>query len=214
MANMGMQVIRAATVIGAALTLTIAQSAVARDASARVQLATGSSLTLRGKSTMHDYASKATRLQLEVELADTLAPGPLTLAQLAEKGAVKSIVLTVPVAGLKSEKDGLDKNMYKALKATANPNIVFRIVTATPGSNAVFRVAGELEVAGVRRPLEVDVRASETSEGIVLEGTQTLSMPDYGIKPPSMFLGTLKTDPKVVIDWRLVLTSHVQAAGF
>jgi hypothetical protein len=215
MAKAGRKGMRAATVLGTALILAVAQSASARDAAARIDLAPSSKLTLRGKSTMHDYASRATGLQLDVELSDELAGGPLPLARLAEPGAVKSIVLTVPVEGLKSEKEGLDKNMYKALKSSANPNIVFRLASATPAANSVFRVAGELEVAGQRRPIKLDVRASETPEGIVLEGSQTLAMPDYGIKPPSMFLGTLKTDPKVVIEWRLVLTSHaVQAAGF
>lgn len=204
---------KAAAAIVASLALAAAAPVQAGDA--RIELAAGSTLTLRGKSTMHDYASKATRLQLEVELADAMAEGPLPLARLAEKGAVKSIVLTVPVEGLKSEKEGLDKNMYKALKSAANPNIVFRFGSVEPGANAVFRVAGELEVAGQRREVELDVRASETPAGIVLEGSQAIAMPDYGIKPPSMFLGTLKTDPRVVVEWRLVLTPNaVQAAGF
>lgn len=179
------------------------------DTTSRIQLAPGSRLTLRGKSTLHDYASTATQLQLAVELAAPEAASEL--ARLAAPGAVKSIVLTVPVLGMKSEKDGLDKNMYKALKATANPNIVFRLQSATPGPNgAAFHVAGELEVAGQLRPVEMDVRASESSEGIVLEGSKALLMSDFGIKPPSMFLGTLKTDDRVVIEWRLVL-AH---AGF
>ena len=52
------------------------------------------------------------------------------------------------------------------------------------------------------------VRASECPEGIVLEGSKALLMSSYGIKPPSMFLGTLKTNDQVVIDFRLVLTNN------
>jgi len=51
------------------------------------------------------------------------------------------------------------------------------------------------------------VRASETPEGIVLEGSKALLMSDFGIKPPTMFLGTLKTADRVVVEWRLVLTN-------
>ena len=173
----------------------------------RIDLASGSRLTLKGKSTMHDYASTATRLDLSVEIADELPAGPSTLSRLSVPGAVKSIVLTIPVAAMKSEKDGLDKNMRKALKADANPNIVLRLHAATPVAGPTFRAEGELEVAGVRQPVEVLVRASETPEGIVLEGNKALRMSEYGIKPPSMFLGTLKTDDRVEIEWRLVLTS-------
>jgi len=175
----------------------------------RIALAEVSRLTLKGKSTMHAYASTATRLQLAVELADALPAGDSTLARLAAPGAVKSIVLTIPVEGLKSDKEGLDKNMYKALKASANPNIVFRVRSASPGAAArEFRVEGELEVAGRTRPIELVVRASECPEGIAIEGSTALLMTNFGIKPPSMFLGTLKTNDEVVIDWRLVLAHN------
>jgi hypothetical protein len=202
-----------ALVLGTGLAMAAAQAAIARDAVGGIDLAPASRLTLRGKSTLHAYASNATQLQLAVELSDGLADGALPLARLAEAGAVRSLVLTIPVDGMKSDKDGLDKNMYKALKAATNPNIVFRLAAAAPtAAGSVFRVSGELQVAGQTRPIELDVRASETPDGIVLEGTQALVMSDFGIKPPSMFLGTLKTDPRVEIEWRLVLVrTH---AGF
>lgn len=211
MANRRARVNQIATVMCTAFAMAAAQAVIARDAAGAIDLAPGSRLTLSGKSTLHAYTSKATRLELAIELAEGLADEALPLARLAEPGAVKSLVLTIPVEEMKSDKEGLDKNMYKALKSAANPHIVFRLASAAAGESA-FRVAGELEVAGQRRPIELDVRASETPEGIVLEGTQALVMSDYGIKPPSMFLGTLKTDPRVVIEWRLVLVrTH---AGF
>jgi YceI-like protein len=179
------------------------------ETTSRITLAEASRLTLKGKSTMHDFSSTATRLQLAIELADVVPAGDSTLARLAAPGAVKSIVLTVPVDGLKSEKEGLDKNMYKALKASANPNIVFRLHSANAGATAnEFRIEGELEVAGQTQPIDLTVRASECPEGIVLEGSKALLMSSFGIKPPSMFLGTLKTNDQVVIEWRLVLTPN------
>jgi hypothetical protein len=177
----------------------------------RIVLAPESRLTLRGKSTLHDFASSATRMHLEVQLSDQLPAGPSPLVRVSGTGAVKSAVLTIPVEGMKSEKDGLDKNMYKALKAAANPNIVFRLHSTAESSpaesGARFHVAGELEVAGRRQPVELEVHASETPGGILLEGRKALLMSDYGIKPPKMFLGTLKTDDRVVVEWRLVLTN-------
>ena len=198
-----------ATVLCAVVAAGAAYAANVPETASRITLAEASRLTLKGKSTMHDFSSTATRLQLAVEVADTLGSGDSALARLAAPGAVKSIVLTIPVDGMKSEKDGLDKNMYKALKAATNPNIVFRLrsasAAAAPGE---FRVEGELEVAGQRQPIDMNVRASEAPEGIVLEGSKALLMSSYGIKPPSMFLGTLKTNDQVVIDFRLVLTNN------
>ncbi len=198
-----------ATVLCAVVAGGAAYAADVPETASRITLAEASRLTLKGKSTMHDFASTATRMQLAVELADTLPAGDSLVARLAAPGAVKSIVLTIPVEGMKSEKDGLDKNMYKALKAATNPNIVFRLRSAAAGATpSEFRVEGDLDVAGQRQPIEMIVRASECPEGIVLEGSKALLMSSYGIKPPSMFLGTLKTNDQVVIDFRLVLKNN------
>jgi hypothetical protein len=194
--------------VGTGALAVAAQAASLPEGSPRILLAPKSELVLRGKSTMHDFSSKATRMQLAVELAD-VGEGASAIERLSRPGAVKSVVLTIPVEGLKSEKEGLDKNMHKALKAQANPNIVFRLdAPPTRPAAGAYKVAGELEVAGQRRPIEMDVRASETPDGIVLEGDKALLMSDFGIKPPSMFLGTLKTNDRIVVEWRLVLTPN------
>ncbi len=140
---------KTASVLCALLTASAARAASLPEARPRIALAPGSQLMLRGKSTLHDYASAATRMELAVELVDALPAGASPLARLTRPGAVKS----------KSQ------------------------------------------------PIEVDVRASETPEGIVLEGSRALLMSDFGIKPPTMFLGTLKTADRVVVEWRLVLTN-------
>jgi hypothetical protein len=199
-----------ASVLCALLATGAARAASLPEARTRIALAPGSQLMLRGKSTLHDYASAATRMDLAVEVVEPLPAGASPLARLAQPGAVKSIVLTIPVEAMKSEKNGLDKNMYKALKSAANPNIVFRLTSpavATTAEGTAFHVAGQLELAGQARRVEVDVRASETPEGIVLQGSKSLLMSDYGIKPPTMFLGTLKTDDRVVVEWRLVINN-------
>jgi len=201
---------KTASVLCALLAASAARAASLPDARPRIALAPASQLVLRGKSTLHDYTSAATRMELTVDVVDPLPAGASPLARLTQPGAVKSIMLTIPVEAMKSEKGGLDKNMFKALKASENPNITFRLTSpaiASGADGAAFRVSGELELAGKSQPIEVDVRASETPEGIVLEGSKALLMSDFGIKPPTMFLGTLKTADRVVIEWRLVLTN-------
>ena len=178
----------------------------------RIQMAPTSTLELKGKSTMHDYETRATRMDLAVELG-TLPAGSSTLARLAAPGAVKSLVLTIPVQALRSQKEALDKNLYKALNASAHPSITFRM-TALPkvaqlaGGAIDVTAEGELEVAGQRRPIDLAVRATPTPEGLVVEGRESLLMTDYGVKPPSMMLGTLKTRDQVDISFRLLLTAE------
>ena len=179
----------------------------------RIQLAATSTLQLSGKSTMHDYESHATKLDLKVELTPTIPAGSSALARLAAPGAVKSLVLTIPVESMHSKKDGLDKNMYKALKASAHPTITFRMtglprIAPLAGGSLDVTAEGELEVAGQRKPIDLVVRATPSAEGLVVEGRESLLMSEYGIKPPSMMLGTLKTRDQVDISFRLLLTAE------
>ena len=39
----------------------------------------------------------------------------------------------------------------------------------------------------------------------VIDGEQPLLMTDFGVKPPSMFLGTVKTQDRIVVKFHLEL---------
>lgn len=199
----------------AMVALAAMMAAGAAQAAPSVTLAPASRLVLHGKSTLHDYQSVANRMELQVELGDVPSSTAPLIERLSQTGAVKSIVLTIPVQAMHSDKDGLDKNMQKALKASENPNIIFRISAPPPpsawaadGSNVT--VKGVLEVAGQARPIEVPLRISSSADGMVLEGRKALRMTDFGVKPPKMMLGTLKTADGIDIEFRLVLA----VAGF
>jgi hypothetical protein len=176
----------------------------------RVTMAEGSTLALHGSSTMHDYEARATQMDLKVDVAPEPPQGANTVARLAARGGVQSFVLTVPVLGLHSEKNGLDKNMYKALRASDAPNIVFHmtmpaVTTTTADGVTKVQAKGELEIAGQSRPIDLDVTAKVTPQGVVIDGHKNLLMTTWGIKPPTMMLGTIKTADAIDIVFHLVL---------
>jgi polyisoprenoid-binding protein YceI len=193
----------------AAIAGAVASSALAADAPA----ASGSvflksaRLSLHGKSTLHPYKSETSRL----ELRSLVVPGAavsLDFERLLRPAAVSAIELAIPVAGFKSEKDGLDKNMRKALKAGLHAEIRFRLRSYDVGApeDGVYpvRVSGALTVAGVERETQLSLAARLTSDGLAVDGEHALLMTDFGIAPPKFMLGTLKTDNKVVIRFSLV----------
>jgi hypothetical protein len=57
----------------------------------------------------------------------------------------------------------------------------------------------------------LDVTAAP--EGLLIRGTHALSMKSFGIKPPTMFMGILKTDDKVTIKFELELSSAAKASN-
>ena len=175
-----------------------------------VTLAKGSWLRLEGKSNVHAYHSEAGKLEFALG-ADAATATPAALDSLIRAGGVKTLDLTIPVAGMHSGKDGLDKNMQKALKADANPAIVFHLERYTAaafpagGDSLDVRATGKLSVAGVEREVELTAVARRTANAIEIAGTKPLLMTDFGVKPPTMMMGALRTEDGVVIHYRLLL---------
>ncbi len=167
------------------------------------------SLAIDGTSTMHDY--KLTTRELKV--VSTVAPG-VTLLQ-AE--ALKAFELQIPVNSFVSEKDGLKKKMLETIKAAKHPDITFRMLSysvelAADGRAAVL-ATGALTVAGVEQTVDLKLDVEEAPGGIRIKGGRDLSMKDFGIKAPTMFMGMLKTNDKVTITFDLHLMRAAMASN-
>ena len=130
-------------------------------------------------------------------------PAPTSGTTSLKPGSVEAFEIAIPAATLTSPKEGLDKNMHKALKVQEHPDITFRSAPSSkprrraPGA---LRGIGVLQIAGVEREVAIDItteaqgrRRSRCKAGC------DLLMTDYGIKPPTAMLGMLKTDPKVTV---------------
>lgn len=175
---------------------------------ARLVLAPESVLWLSGDSTLHVYHSTATELRASGEMG-VLKPFPA--------GPLSRFELVVPVKGLKSGKAALDRNMAKALKADENPDIVFRLLrfTAAPGpdGNFLFKAEGTLSVAGRGQSVSLEGSIREKGGMLRAEGEHALRMTDFGVKPPVMMLGTLKTDDVVTIHYRIIMAVEADRQG-
>jgi len=159
-----------------------------------------SRLWLAGDSTLHVYHSTATKIS-----AAGQAEGPDVL----KAGAVRSFQLVVPVEGLKSGKSGLDRNMYKALKAKDHPEILFRLsrLTLEPSGNGASSVKadGLLTVAGQERAVTLRPEIKAEDGRLRVEGQQELRMTDFGVKPPSLMLGAVRTKNEVTVHYHIFI---------
>jgi hypothetical protein len=100
-----------------------------------------------------------------------------------------------PHAMADGDKRKIERNIADdVLDARRYPEIRFRAAKAAPAGDG-FVLAGELSLHGKTRPLEIKTRLAN--------GTQlaevTLHQPDFGIKPFSAMLGTLKIKPDVKV---------------
>lgn len=194
---------------GVAVSLAVASAAgPAQEASApALRLASGR-VSLAGTSNVHDYtATTATLRVTRVQFAPSVA-GPELWTEILKPGALEAFEVAIPAATLTSDKEGLDKNMHKALKVTEHPDITFRLRRLEPKANGsgALQGVGILKVAGVEREVILDLKTARKESGLAVTGRVALLMTDFGITPPKAMLGMLKTDPKVTITFETVLT--------
>lgn len=156
-------------------------------------------LWLEGDSTLHKYKLDASKFTLEFVTADAAGDA----AQIVTTNGVKSFDFRVRVADLTSGDKGLDDNMRKALLAEANPEITFRMqsyqTTAVTGGTFTAHLKGILAIAGTQHLSELDVQGTPSANGVHFVGEKRVLMSSYGVKPPVLMLGTIKTADAVVV---------------
>lgn len=165
-----------------------------------------STLTLAGDSTLHPFMSTATVVLLRAD-AEPVAQVELVSAILSKK-ALKSWELIIPVKGLKSKESGLDKNMYRALKAEEYPEIIFKmtqydVLSSTTPERVLINGSGLLSIAGTEQTIQLNLDGKQLVDGLLIQGRYTLLMTDYGIKPPSLMMGAIKVRNPITIQFSL-----------
>lgn len=172
---------------------------------------TSASLSISGSSTMHPYVVSTKSLKVVAAIA-TAADAQALL----QPGALQGFELQIPVNSFTSDKDGLTKQMFKAMKADKHPLITFRLTgyTVEPAAGSTtLTPTGTLTVAGVERPIDMVLEVKEQAGGLHVRGSRDLLMTEFGIKPPTMFMGMLKTDDKVTIKFELHLALAAKASN-
>ncbi len=159
-------------------------------------------LTLNGTSTMHDWEMKSTKGNCEATITFN-ASGAIT--------GLSGLSFVTPARELKSGKDAMDKNAYKALKTDKNANISFTSASATviavDANNFVVKAPGKLNIAGTAVDVEITATGKiNVDKSISFVGSKKISMKDYNMTPPSFMMGTIKTGNDVTLKFDLKLT--------
>ena len=168
-------------------------------------------LSISGTSTMHPYTVSTKAVK-----ANSGVASHVDLKGLLQPGALQNFELQIPVNTFTSDKDGLTKQMFKAMKADKHPTITFTLngYTVEPATNGMtVKPIGTLTVAGVEKPIDMVLEVTERATTLHVRGSRELLMTDFGIKPPTMFMGMLKTDDKVTITFELQLALAAKASN-
>jgi polyisoprenoid-binding protein YceI len=158
-------------------------------------------VSIQGTSNVHAYTAASAAVQIAAVDVDAAA-GANVLERALEPNAIRAFDVVIPTTSLTSPADGIDKNMHKALKASEHPDIRFRLQSLDASAGTAV---GQLTIAGVEKNVTLKIQVKRQDGALAVTGTTSLLMTDYGIAPPKAMLGALKTNPKVVITFDLVL---------
>ncbi|MBF5045709.1 YceI family protein [Aggregicoccus sp. 17bor-14] len=182
-------------------TLAWAGTAAAQD----IRVAPGASLAVDGDSTVRAFSCKAQKLDVKLQQAEGASLAPDALAS-----ALTGLSFELPLAQLDCANDTMNEHMRKAMQAEAHPTIGFKMSGYTAGApqadgRRVLRIRGDLTLAGNTRPVELTGIAASTPQGLRVQGRHALRMTEWGVKPPSLMLGTMKVREDVVIRFDVAL---------
>ena len=158
-------------------------------------------MVIEGTSNIHDWSMQS---------SSATGTAVITTNPSNSVTELGNVSFSVPVETLKSDKSGLDKNAYKALKTDKFKAIAFNAVktTITPagGNNYNISSTGKLSISGVARDVVITatgVLAGDKS--LSIKGAYKLKMTDYSVEPPSLMFGAIKTADEVTLKYDIVL---------
>ncbi|MCI0707980.1 MAG: YceI family protein [Ignavibacteriae bacterium] len=153
----------------------------------------GSKVWFDGTSTLHNFTCEAK----VVEGSGTVMLG-------TDWPALSSLTVRVPVMEIESGKESMNENMQEALNVEDFKHILYEFTSAelleATAQTAQLKTSGILTVAGNSKSVEMNVTATKKDNGAIqFTGSVSLLMTDFGVEPPTMFLGTIKTGDAITV---------------
>lgn len=143
-----------------------------------------SQVWIAGTSTVHPIHATATGLEGWFE------------------GDMSAGEIRVQVAALRSGNALVDRETRRRIDAKRFPEISGVVNAATLNDTGRFTLQGDLSFRGETRPVGGEVTLASDGDGVVVEGTQTFDVRDWGLEPPRIAM--LKVHPEIEVRIRLV----------
>jgi polyisoprenoid-binding protein YceI len=156
-----------------------------------------SKVYVRGTSSLHDWEVAFEKYDVEFSLRNS-DNGKMSISN------VKAVFAGASVT---SENNIMTGKARDALMVREHPEIVF---ISDGAENIVLNegkiygsLKGKLSLGGVSKSIDIGFSGNIKGDMITISGSEEVNMADYGIKPPTALLGTLKTGEKVTVELRL-----------
>ena len=112
--------------------------------------------------------------------------------------------VTIPVAKLDCGNGTMNEHMRKALKSSQSPNIEFKLNSyKVEGSAATL--LGTLQIAGTTKSIEIPGTVQQEGSLVRVKASKQINMTQWGVKPPSLMMGTMKVKENVTVGFDVTL---------
>jgi hypothetical protein len=156
-------------------------------------------VTIAGHSNIDEFTASTLDARV-VEL--TLKPGA---KDVFAPGAIEIFDIVVRAASLTTFHEGFDRDLHAALKTALFPDVTFSLSWIEPAAAiGTYRAVGILQIAGVEQEVALDLQATYSTSAILVNGKTALKMTDFGITPPSLFLGLVQVSPAITVTFETV----------
>lgn len=173
-----------------------------------VSVGAGSSITVKGSSTLHDWDAVSANIQLSADLPEEWFQSQ----EVWNTGELTGIEAKVPVRSLESGRRKMNRDIQEALRMDQNPEIRFRSLNAVPLPDTEkngpfeFELSGYLLLAGEEREVQFLCTINREEKQRLRTICETgIDMTEFNIHPPTAFFGVLKTDEMVSVVVDLVI---------
>ena len=161
---------------------------------ANISLEPTSKVWVEGTSTVRGFKCNASDIGSAL-----VTSGSADLASIVEAAEI-----TIPVARLDCGNATMNDHMRKALKSGQSPNIVFDLVSYTiDGSKATL--LGTLKIAGTTKDIEIPGTVQQEGSLVRVKASKQINMTQWGVKPPSLMMGTMKVKENVTVGFDVTL---------
>ena len=162
-------------------------------------------MTIEGTSSLHAFHCKTNKIMAYVDVDPGYTKDLTKIAR-----PIVSVKVNIVVRTLTCGNGQMDKNMYSTLDADKNPLIKYTMsgydIVDGSASPAAFvaNTTGTLTISGKEKVIDMKINAERLSDGkTTARAEQAILMTDFGIKPPSFMLGTLKVGNEVKVKFNL-----------
>jgi polyisoprenoid-binding protein YceI len=164
-----------------------------------------SRLWVTGTSTVRDFSCQAKVVDASAQTTSAETAKDIMGGQ----KAVLSLDVKILPKNLDCANNTMNEHMLKALKADKNTSIEFKLTSydmIAAGEKVTGRLNGTLKLGGVEKAITLDAVGNATPDGALhVTGAYPLLMTDYGLKAPSLMMGAMKVNPKVKVNFDLLL---------